>query len=108
MDDQCPRRTHWAASTLLVAFAIGCGAGCRSVTLGDLITGHIYDFPLGGEENYMLQFKAAPDSRLAKVQWEILADSGTKCVSEDVILTGTRFTRRRTAVTAGNCPDWYE
>ena len=26
MDDQCPRRTHWAASTLLVAFAIGCGA----------------------------------------------------------------------------------
>lgn len=90
-----------------VLFATGCGAGCRGVTLGDLTSGRIYDFPLGGEENYMLQFKVVPFSRLAKVSWEILGDTGTKCVFEDVILTANTFTHRRTAVKVGNCPEWY-
>lgn len=90
-----------------VLFGIGCGAGCVGVTLGDRRTGRIYDFPLGGEENYMLQFQVRPDSRLVKAHWEKQDEASVQCVFEDVLLTGTAFTRRRTGVENGNCPSDY-
>jgi len=96
---------HFAGHFVL--FGIGCGAGCVSVTLGDLSTGRIYDFPLGGEDNYMLQFQVHPDSRLVKAHWEKQGGAQVQCVFEDVLLTGTTFTRRRTGVENGNCPSGY-
>jgi|SRR5579863_8201470 len=91
-----------------VLFGIGCGAGCVSVTLGDLSTGRIYDFPLGGEDYSILEFQVRPDSRLVKAHWQQSDDGGqVKCVFEDVLLTRKAFTRRRTGVENGNCPVEY-
>ena len=90
-----------------VLFGIGCGTGCVSVTLGDLKTGRIYDFPLGGEDNSMLRFQVRPDSRLVKAHWEKQDGPRVQCVFEDVLLTGTTFTRRQTGVHNGNCPSEY-
>ena len=114
-----PGRRYWSFRTSIrlgfaqgrmfaghyVLFGIGCGAGCVSVTFGDLLNGHIYDFPLGGEENYMLDFNVVPNSRLVKAHWEILGGKSTTCIYEDVVLTGTHFTRRRTGEFSGNCPN---
>jgi len=93
---------HFAGHFVL--FAIGCGAGCVSVMLGDLKTGRISDFPLGLEANYMLRFQVHPDSRLVKAHWEKQDGPGVQCVFEDVLLTGNTFTRRQTGVADGNCP----
>jgi hypothetical protein len=89
-----------------VLFAVGCGAGCRSVTLGDLATGKILDFPLGGEENYNLEFQVQADSRLVKTEWEVLGNQ-TTCSTADLVLKGSAFSRKDTGTKPGNCPDWY-
>jgi hypothetical protein len=89
-----------------VLFAVGCGAGCRSVTLGDIASGKIYDFPLGGEENYNLEFQAQPNSRLVRTEWETLGNQ-TTCSTADLVLTGSHFSKKDTGTKSGNCPDWY-
>jgi hypothetical protein len=88
-----------------VLFGIGCGTGCVTVYLGDLQTGRISEFPLSGEEFYQLTFDVRPDSRLVKVHWQDSASN--RCVAEDVVYTGTQFTRRRTGAVSGECWTLY-
>ena len=47
----------------------GCGTGCLSYVVGDVITGRMFDFPLSGEEYISLRIEARPDSRLILASW---------------------------------------
>jgi len=67
----------------------GCGAGCLNVVAGDVSTGRIYDFPLGGEDYMSLTLKYRRDSRLVVAYWL----DGMRCMSENVEWTGSGFRR---------------
>ena len=83
-----------------VLIGIGCGTGCMAVYVGDVATGRIFDFPLGGEENYMLQFESRPNSRLVKVTWNRVSEAKTECIKEDLVFSGAAFARH----TVGRIP----
>jgi hypothetical protein len=63
---------------------IGCGTGCSSITLGNVKTGKLYDFPRGGEDSMYLQVKTKPTSKLLAAQWQ--GDDG--CHLEYYVWTG--------------------
>jgi len=48
---------------------IGCGTQCSFAYVGDNNTGQVYNVPLGGEENSLLQFQFDIKSRLVVAQW---------------------------------------
>lgn len=81
---------------------IGCGTGCRFVSVGDVSTGRMYpSFPLGGEENYRLDLHYRPTSRLVVAYWVDMADD--KCMREDYEWTGKDFRQiSKKAIGAGD------
>lgn len=87
-----------------VLIGVGCGTGCMFVYVGDVKTGNIFDFPLGGEDHYMLQYDTRPTSRLVKVTWNQMSDGGTKCIKEDLVFSGSTFSRRKTGSSNKMCP----
>jgi hypothetical protein len=83
---------NFAGHYALVIF--GCGTGCRGGYLIDIRSGRIFDFPLGGEENYELTLDYRPNSRLLKTSWEAVADKEpytATCVHQEFLLTGNVF-----------------
>lgn len=66
---------------------IGCGAGCRAVYVGDISTGAVSKFPLGGEDNMYLDLKYQTDSRLVIAHWE----TEGRCMREQLVWTGSAF-----------------
>ena len=86
----------------------GCGTGCSFAYLVDVKSGRIFDFPLGGEENYSLETDYRPNSRLLKARWiDALGDADGNwqdhpmCVRAEFVLNGSSFkllnqTKRRT------------
>lgn len=95
------RRVNFAGHYALVM--TGCGAGCRMVALVDLNSGRIGDFPLGGENNYLLDLQYRANSRLVRATWQT-QDASPACVHEDLVLTGARFQRLPERRTPGECP----
>ena len=63
---------------------IGCGTGCSFITLANVKTGQLYDFPRSGEEIRSIQIHVEPTSKLLAVQWE--GDDG--CHLEHYLWTG--------------------
>lgn len=59
---------NFAGSMALIE--IGCGTSCRFAYAGDVSTGKVYAFPLGGEGNYSMSLYYLPNSRLVVAQWE--------------------------------------
>ncbi len=55
----------------------GCGTQCIFYWIGDLRTGKILDFPIGGEYFPELQLTAAPDTKLIIARWGSSMDN--KC-----------------------------
>jgi hypothetical protein len=49
---------------------IGCGTSCSFITLANVKTGHLYDFPRSGEEIRSIQIHVEPTSKLLAAQWE--------------------------------------
>ena len=49
---------------------IGCGTGCSFITLANVKTGKLFDFPRGGEDSLYLQIKTKPSSKLLVAQWQ--------------------------------------
>jgi hypothetical protein len=68
---------------------IGCGTSCTFITLGNVKTGRLYDFPRGGEDNTYLQVKTKPTSKLLAAQWR--GDDG--CHLEYYVWTGKAVKR---------------
>lgn len=66
---------------------IGCGTGCRFVFLGDIATGKISQFPLGGEEYDMLSLTYRVKSNYIAARWV----SGDDCYRENLEWTGEQF-----------------
>jgi len=48
----------------------GCGTGCVSVDVADLVTGGVYRFPLGGEKYERLDLQFKTDSALVIARWQ--------------------------------------
>jgi len=92
---------HW------VIVQAGCGAGCVSVWIGDVTTGRIIRFPLGGEDNYTLQLHYRPTSRLVKARWSTSAGDDARCAGADLIWNGRAFTQTPLPLLPGACP-WGE
>ena len=86
-----------------VLIGIGCGTGCMFAYVGDVATGRIFDFPLGGEEHYMLQYETRPDSRLVKVTWNLMSNGRAQCVKEELVLKGGSFERRQVGTSKKLC-----
>lgn len=88
-----------------VLFGRGCGTDCGFWTVGDLKTGRLWNFPLGGEGNLNLQLVSRPNSRLVKAYWETTTDPATAaCDTEDLVWTGVSFTQGKMRETGGACP----
>lgn len=86
-----------------VLIGIGCGTGCMFALVGDVTTGRIFDFPLGGEEHYMMQYETRPTSRLVKVTWNLMSDGGAQCVKEELVLKDGSFERRQVGTSKKLC-----
>jgi hypothetical protein len=69
--------------------SIGCGMECLSYFFGDLRTGKILPFPIGGEYFPSLDLKGAPDSRLIVAKWGDPA--GQSCTVRIYAMTVTKF-----------------
>lgn len=69
-----------------VVIQTGCGTGCTWNVVGDLRTGQLMDFPLGGEEYQGLSILTDPKSRLFTAKWGFNA-----CVTRTYSLEGARF-----------------
>lgn len=87
-----------------VLVGIGCGTGCMVVYVGNVATGAISEFPVGGEEYYMMSYESRPESMLVKVKWNEMGASGANCVTEDFVYSGTTFARHRVRTTNKLCP----
>jgi len=71
----------------LAVITFGCGTGCRGVAVGDVSTGRVHQFPLGGENNMYLELRYSPNSRLIVAYWE----DGDRCMRENLEWTGSGF-----------------
>lgn len=69
---------------------IGCGTGCRFAFVGDVATGKMYQFPYGGEENYMLDLKYGVKSNSVSARWV----KGENCYADYLEWNGTQFQSR--------------
>lgn len=88
---------------------IGCGAGCRFGYVTDLKTGLVYDLPLGGDDYPVVSYRARPDSRLLRAQWEVYAEDGGDpgCGRQDFVWTGKAFRALGAPqITPDACPPW--
>jgi len=82
---------NFAGHYVFVTF--GCGTDCSSSFLVDVKSGKIFDFPLGGEENYGLSLDYRRDSKLIKASW-IEGDDPVGnpiCVRKELVLKGATF-----------------
>lgn len=80
---------NFAGHLAIVQF--GCGTGCSVVFAGDVRTGQIHDFPLGGEDAQALSLEYRTTSRLVVAQWEDVEKG--RCVTAQLVWTGTGFDR---------------
>jgi hypothetical protein len=71
----------------LAIVEIGCGTSCIFAPVGDVGTGQVHRFPLGGEEYMSLTLKYRRDSRLVVAHWI----DGGRCMREYVEWTGNGF-----------------
>lgn len=76
---------NFAGHYALIQF--GCGTGCSATMLADAITGHVYNFPLSGEEYSQLDLKFAPTSNLIVGRWI----SSGRCMREALLWDGRAF-----------------
>ena len=90
-----------------VLISTGCGAGCRIAYVGDLATGRIYEFPLGGEANYGLEVQVRPDSRVVKAHWNDFDTMDRQCHTQDFIWNDRSFRQLPVEVVPQRCPEWY-
>lgn len=87
-----------------VLIAVGCGTDCLHGYVGNVGTGAIYDFPMGGEIYPDLDWRISPTSRLVQVHWnDVGGATATRCQHEDLVWTGHAFTRRPVWTTSGGC-----
>lgn len=68
---------------------IGCGTSCRFAYVGDLITGEVFSFPYGGEEQYEMSLLYVPESRLIKARWATY--DLESCVNQDLEFRSGEF-----------------
>jgi hypothetical protein len=104
ISDGIKQGANFAGHYAVVTF--GCGTGCRASFLVDVKSGNIFDFPLGGEEYYMLSMDYRPDSKLIKASWTDWTDGDFNhpiCVHEELVLEGTAFRLSRESKTKGGC-----
>jgi hypothetical protein len=94
-------RVNFAGHYALVM--MGCGAGCRLVYVVDLLNGRIADFPLGGENNYLLDLEYRPDSRLVRAHWQT-QEGATACVHQAFVLDRGGFRSFPQSRRPGACP----
>jgi hypothetical protein len=69
-----------------IVLQIGCGTGCTWNIVGDVRTGHLIEFPLGGETYQGLTILTDPKSRLFTARWDF-----ERCTTRTYSLEGTRF-----------------
>ncbi len=60
---------------------IGCGTSCLSVYAGDVASGRVFNFPLGGEGNLSLRLRYNVRSRAVVAYWV----DGERCIREAYI-----------------------
>jgi hypothetical protein len=76
---------NFAGSLAMVE--IGCGTSCRFAFAGDVRTGQVYSFPIGGEEYYSLDLRYNVESRAVVAYWI----SNQRCTRGVFTWTGTTF-----------------
>ena len=86
-----------------VIILMGCGTDCVSGYVGDARNGRIYNFPLGGEGNLVLQLDYRPNSRLVKARWNTSEDTDAACAGADLIWSGAAFTQSPLRTLPGRC-----
>ena len=67
----------------------GCGTGCSTALVTDVLAGKVYDFPLGGEEHMYLQLNFIPNSSLIVARW--YGYESKRCTEEMFVLRNARF-----------------
>lgn len=80
---------NFAGHLALIQF--GCGTGCSVVYAGDVRTGEVHEFPLGGEDAQALSLDYRATSRLVVAQWEDVEKG--RCLTAQFVWTGTGFDR---------------
>lgn len=68
---------------------IGCGTSCRFAFVGDVLTGEVFSFPYGGEEQYEMSLLFIPESRLLKARWANY--ELTRCIHHDLEFRDGQF-----------------
>jgi hypothetical protein len=103
LDEAAKGGVNFAGEVALAQW--GCGTQCSAVTAINLRTGKIYDFPLGGEDNLMLDLKFTPTSNLVAANWQSADDSKGQhyCISEWYLWTGTGFNEIAKSKQQGDC-----
>lgn len=67
----------------------GCGTSCKWSWVGDVRSGKIFEFPLGGESYPGLEIITAPNSRIVMVRWSNVEFSN--CTTRLYSFNGARF-----------------
>ncbi len=57
-------------ATHMTIIEIGCGTGCRVVFAGDVRSGELFDFPLGGDDQQMLDLRYSKESKRVTAFWQ--------------------------------------
>lgn len=68
---------------------IGCGTGCLFAFVANNRTGEVFDFPLGGENNYQMQLLYKLDSTLIVAQW--MDTESSQCVLEFLVFNDSDY-----------------
>lgn len=73
----------------------GCGAECVSYVVGDVASGRVFKFPLGGEETLELRLETRPASRAIIARWVAYTDKQSRddlpimhCLRQDFVWNG--------------------
>jgi hypothetical protein len=69
---------------------VGCGTGCTFNWLGDLRSGRIFEFPIGGEHYQGLRISTSTKDRQITASWSSDA-SWSDCNTRTYIFDGARF-----------------
>jgi len=92
--DRMRQGANFAGHYALIGW--GCGTGCQSNVVGDVITGQVFDFPLSGEDFINLRIEAWPDSRLILASWAAetnpsgASSTGYDCLRQRLQWNGTK------------------